>query len=609
MKLTKRIAIIISAVIIIFAGAFVINAAGQNISYGEELAAGKFGQYGTWVLYDSGTMVCTGTRMIDNNMLTVSPTKIDDAYSEKVTKIVFDNNTESIGALYSSFKIFKNLKEVELSDSVVEIGSSAFSGCAALEKINIPESVKYIKNAAFYDCTSLCSIQLPQNLEQIGSAAFYNSGYYKTASNWINGYFLYCGKYLIKVDSKIKDEIVSLSNKTVMLADSAFGDCKNIKEVYIPDSITFISGACFDGATNLSTVHLPDSITEIRFSAFSRCTSLNRITLPENLITIDYNAFRKCSSLNQIEIPESVEKIGECAFAESGVTTVRLSKNIKSLGNVFDFYPNDTQYTVYYGSDKKDWLNLIGKDLTEFYYRNNYTIYYTMTSPDGDISVQYTDGDFDWDAGNLRIAFETLPMDTPAAEQYGAFIYRNKAQSKNLYAVTLMDSFGEKAQPLDSHPVKVGFKIGNDTAFNERSFIYHWFSEKIDNDFEKIPYEKLTFENGWVYCEINHFSDFAFCNELTEIIPVKIEVVSAPQTVRFKSDLSGVQLKVSYSDGSSKIITDMSEFSVSGFNSSKTGDQTVTVTYGTLKTSFKVQVKYVWWQWIIRILLFGWIWY
>ena len=74
-------------------------------------------------------------------------------------------------------------------------------------------------------------------------------------------------------------------------------------------------------------------------------------------------------------------------------------------------------------------------------------------------------------------------------------------------------------------------------------------------------------------------------------------------------DLSGMELEVTYSDGSKKTVTNTSAFKTSGYSAKPRGEKTITVEYKGLKTEFNVTVKYAWWQWLIIIFLFGWIWY
>ncbi|MBQ7547450.1 MAG: hypothetical protein IJT41_10865 [Clostridia bacterium] len=46
-----------------------------------------------------------------------------------------------------------------------------------------------------------------------------------------------------------------------------------------------------------------------------------------------------------------------------------------------------------------------------------------------------------------------------------------------------------------------------------------------------------------------------------------------------------------------------------GYEPRKAGTQTVKVMYEDCETSFEVRVTMEWWQWLIRVILFGWIWY
>ena len=93
--------------------------------------------------------------------------------------------------------------------------------------------------------------------------------------------------------------------------------------------------------------------------------------------------------------------------------------------------------------------------------------------------------------------------------------------------------------------------------------------------------------------------------------PISISVASMPNKTTYiykkeKFDKSGMTLTVNYSDGSWDVISDASQFSVSEIQPKK-GKQTLEVNYQGLKTSVDITVKYAWWQWIIVIVLFGWI--
>lgn len=94
----------------------------------------------------------------------------------------------------------------------------------------------------------------------------------------------------------------------------------------------------------------------------------------------------------------------------------------------------------------------------------------------------------------------------------------------------------------------------------------------------------------------------------------EINIISLPSktqyTYRIDSfDLSGIAIQVVYSDGSKEVITDTNAIKAYGFSADSTGTKTVTVEYGGCTAKFDVIVSYAWWQWIIRILLLGFLWY
>ncbi|MBQ3150068.1 MAG: bacterial Ig-like domain-containing protein [Clostridia bacterium] len=101
---------------------------------------------------------------------------------------------------------------------------------------------------------------------------------------------------------------------------------------------------------------------------------------------------------------------------------------------------------------------------------------------------------------------------------------------------------------------------------------------------------------------------FKYRYESTE--EYSVEIKNLPKTeyyYRESFDSNGLVVSVTYSDGTSEELTD--GFTLSGTENLKYGENEITVTKGAKSASFTVEVKYKWWQWIIVILLFGWLWY
>lgn len=65
-----------------------------------------------------------------------------------------------------------NLVELVMPDSIINVGSSAFSRCVNLEKITFSNQLKKLSDQCFIDCKSLIDLDLPNSLEIIGYSAF-----------------------------------------------------------------------------------------------------------------------------------------------------------------------------------------------------------------------------------------------------------------------------------------------------------------------------------------------------------------------------------------------------------------------------------------------------
>ena len=77
----------------------------------------------------------------------------------------------------------RNVKSVNIPDTVTEIMYLAFSGCTSLAYVNIPESVKSIGTPwignTFSNCPNLKAVTIPSSVEKIGEHSFgYNGSYY-----------------------------------------------------------------------------------------------------------------------------------------------------------------------------------------------------------------------------------------------------------------------------------------------------------------------------------------------------------------------------------------------------------------------------------------------
>ena len=121
------------------------------------------------------------------------------------------------------------------------------------------------------------------------------------------------------------------------------------------DSARIIDGwagnsAAFNNSDTLKQVIFDDGITHIGSEAFLGCSQLETAELPDLLESIGYSAFKDTVMLDISSLPVVLKEIGEGAFSGSGLISVTIPGNLKTLGaNAFRSCKNLENVTI---SDK-----------------------------------------------------------------------------------------------------------------------------------------------------------------------------------------------------------------------------------------------------------------
>ncbi|EJK54213.1 hypothetical protein THAOC_26215 [Thalassiosira oceanica] len=101
-----------------------------------------------------------------------------------------------------------------------------------------------------------------------------------------------------------------------LIGERAFSECKALRSLAIPSSVTELgTGAC-SGCISLVEVEFDEGIEIIGERAFYLCTALQQVTIPSSVTKLGYGAFRGCISLVEVEFDQGFEVIGESAFSE-----------------------------------------------------------------------------------------------------------------------------------------------------------------------------------------------------------------------------------------------------------------------------------------------------
>ncbi|MBR1624656.1 MAG: leucine-rich repeat protein [Clostridia bacterium] len=182
----------------------------------------------------------------------------------------------------------EKLEEIDLPDSVEEIGAFAFYGCKSLILNGIPKSLKEIEYGAFgltkikeadfssvtdigayafYRCTDLNKVTGTQNVRSCEKAAFLECGIYnKTIGK--SPYVVYIGSILYKChnqNGKLSIGKVTLDSGTTLIADGAFnGDDQTEMTVYFGKEGVKIGDEAFRDSVGVCLVVPENAIDEYK---------------------------------------------------------------------------------------------------------------------------------------------------------------------------------------------------------------------------------------------------------------------------------------------------------------------------------------------------------
>ena len=148
----------------------------------------------------------------------------------------------------------------------------------------------------------------------------------------------FCVKYskdwkrLLKAPESLRGKY-SIRKGVKVIGDGAFGECKSLISINIPNSVTTIGEGAFWECNSLTSINIPNSVTTIRKDAFAYCASLTSINIPNSVTTIGKDAFAYCASFTSINIPNSVTTIGEGAFnCCYSLTSINIPNSVTTVG-------------------------------------------------------------------------------------------------------------------------------------------------------------------------------------------------------------------------------------------------------------------------------------
>lgn len=296
-------------------------------------------------------------------------------YSTSGIPVVFDipasiktiTITDETILSHGAFGALKNVKYIQLNQSLQTIEANAFYMNEGLEVVNIPYEITSIPYRAFFKTKNLQSIDIDFGITSIGEEAFFGSSAIT---------MLELPSTLVSIGENAFSQMLALESITVDENNEYFASVDGVlfnKEktellVYpinklvtayeLPNTVTTIPSYAFMGCTNLISITIPASVTNINLYAFSYISSLEAIIVNEH--NNDYSsvdgvlfnkegtelinfpssknatnyevssdvtdilsyAFEGCNNLTSVIIPASVTGVGDYAFVNCENLTI-----------------------------------------------------------------------------------------------------------------------------------------------------------------------------------------------------------------------------------------------------------------------------------------------
>lgn len=209
-----------------------IQTIGSSAFYNTEIITYTNASSGANICEVKGLPVTSGSwkyaEKLDNSLIIVK--YLGSSSTVSVPNLINEKIVKNIHSYCFSGK--DKIQSITIPNSVISIGSGAFSGCNGLTKVNITDLAAWFK------------------------ITFDNE--YANPLNYAHHLYL---------------------NNT------------ELTEITIPNSITKINNYALCGASSITLITIPSSVTSIGSYAFSNCSSMQRIFIPRNVTVIENYSF------------------------------------------------------------------------------------------------------------------------------------------------------------------------------------------------------------------------------------------------------------------------------------------------------------------------------
>ena len=282
-------------------------------------------------------------KVLDFTKTALKSTDTNSLRGNAATEIIFPTTFTSLGQ--ETFKECKFLTKITFNSTLTSVNTNYwFDSCEKLVSVEglaptvADGKITYIGTAAFKNCKSLVSVDglfangvftMPSTSTSFGQDAFNGC----TQLTTINaGTVTNIGQTAFAGCTALKTFNYDVSTSTyTILYTSAFYGCTALESFAIPSSVLQFYGEAFRGCTALKTIDIPadSNLYDIGAGCFRGCTSLSNIFLPDKVTNVVDG--------ETVVVKTGITSIGNDAFHDSGLVTVRLPSSLTYMGyNTFE---------------------------------------------------------------------------------------------------------------------------------------------------------------------------------------------------------------------------------------------------------------------------------
>ena len=228
----------------------------------------------------------------------------------KLREVLLSESVMEVGEY--SFSSCDNLSRVVFKGEDTELGAYAFSSCKQLERLSLPKHLVNVPEGLASSCSELRDIVIPETVKSIGFFAFRETPWDEKMRNSQEDIVM-INDILYYWQGEEEELVVSEDQGVRSIAPSAFYDC-DLRSITIGKGVEEIGAKAFMDSGRLKKVIISGRVKQIPDGCFLDCDSLEEVQLPEDLKEIGDQAFQNCSSLKKLHIPDSVGSVGWKAF-------------------------------------------------------------------------------------------------------------------------------------------------------------------------------------------------------------------------------------------------------------------------------------------------------